>query len=602
MTKPQRIVVTLTLIGPILTRGGQSPAPGIDAPMARDGCGRFMLPFSLIKGKVVDALRDLRPGDPDVADWLGKASGDANRDYEPDRGRLRFGDFATAQKGATGDGVIERIAIDRGTGSVAGRMLAMLEAPFGYGEPVAFTGNIEFIADDAEAERIRVALDEALRWVPAYGALRTVGFGRTQSVTTTLVKVVESAVSAPALSGAALALRLTLDRPLCLVGTKHSRNHFESLESIPGTVLKGATARLLLELSGTRSNFIDPTAPRGHFPKVWEHFEAIRFAEARPMESGATRRPVEPPLSLVVVPDGLNDFEDVALLAEAKLFPTKSGPPAAPEFMPDWKDKDSEAVREAFGWPVLPRERRTRTAIDADTGRAADQELFSYGLVLPKKAKDGVVTKCFVWETVIGLERVPLGERVAVAEQLAKLFGHGLPNVGKTRAVAAVEWLPKRTDPKVSGKSSETGMHAVTLQTDCLMTDPERLQDGPERLHDAYADFWAEASGGAVKLEHFFARQSLHGGYLANRFREKHSYEPYLVTDRGSVFVLETLDAPKAVACLELWCAEALPLPAWVAARYGRPGQPLWKTCPFLPHVGFGEVAVDLACPTKARP
>jgi len=257
--KPQRVAVTLTLIGPILTRGGQSPAPGIDAPMARDGCGRFLLPFSLIKGKVVDTFRELRPGDPDVADWLGKPSGDANRDYEPDRGRLRFGDFTTkqvgTQTGAAGDGVIERIAIDRATGSTAGRMLAILEASFGYGEPVAFTGNIEFLADDTEAERIRAALDEALRWVPAYGALRTVGFGRTQSVTTELVKVVESAVSAPTLAGASMALRLSLDRPLCLVGKKHSRNHFESLDSIPGTVLKGAAARLLLELSGTRSNY-----------------------------------------------------------------------------------------------------------------------------------------------------------------------------------------------------------------------------------------------------------------------------------------------------------------------------------------------------------
>ncbi len=601
MTKPQRVVVTLTLIGPILTRGGQSPAPGIDAPMARDGCGRFLLPFSLIKGKVVDALRDLRPGDADVADWLGKPSGDANRDYEPDRGRLRFGDFATeqmgTQKGATGDGVIERIAIDRGTGSVAKRMLAMLEAPFGYGEPVAFTGTVEFIADDAEAERIRVALDEALRWVPAYGALRTVGFGRTQSVTTTLVKVVESAASAPALVGAALALRLTLDRPLCLVGKKHSRNHFESLESIPGTVLKGATARLLLELSGTRSNAIDPTAPRGHFPKVWRHFEAIRFAEARPMESDATRRPVEPPLSLVVVPDGLNDFEDVALLVEAKLFPTKSGPPAAPAFMPDWKDTEFASVRQAFGWPLLPRERRTRTAIDADTGRAADQELFSYGLVLPKRGE-----KSFVWETVIGLERLPLGERVAVAGELANLFAYGLPNVGKTRAVAAVEWLPKRTDPQVGGVTPVAGRYTVTLQTDCLMTDPTILGDDPEKLHAAYDDFWAEASGGALKLSHFFARQSLHGGYLSKRFGAKRAYEPYLVTDRGSVFVLETLDIDNVAACLDAWRDGALPVPKWVEVRYGRPGEPLWKTCPFLPHVGFGEVAVDLACPTKARP
>lgn len=590
-----RVEVTLTLIGPILTRGGQSPAPGIDAPMARDGCGRFMLPFSLIKGKVLDAFRELKPNDPAVADWLGRASGDANGDYDPDRGRLRFGDFATTQTGRTDDGVIERIAIDQDTGSTAGRMLAMLEAPFGYGEPVAFSGKVQFIADEREADAIREALDEALRWVPAYGALRSVGFGRTQSVTTTLTQPAMSAATTPTLAKASLAAQLTLDRPLCLVGKKHSRNHFESLDSIPGAVLKGATARLLLELSGTRSNVIDPSKPQGQFPHVWGHFEAIRFAEARPMPKDAPTRPVEPPLSLVVVQDGLYNFEDVALIADAKLFPTKSGALAAPAFMPDWKDKDFAAVRKMFGWPHLPRERRTRTAIDVGTGRAGDEQLFSYGLVLPQRGKES-----FVWETVIGLEGVPEGARSAVAQELANLFAYGLPNVGKTRAVAAVTWLPKRTAPAVGEKPRGDGVHAVTLQTDCVMTDPETLGNDPHKLHAAYAEFWAEVSGGALKLRHFFARQSLHGGYLSKRFGGKHTYEPYLVTDRGSVFVLETLDAPKAVACLDAWRGGALPVPKWVGVRYGRPGEPLWKTCPFLPHVGFGEVAIDLDCPTKA--
>ncbi len=596
--------VTLTLIGPILTRGGQSPPPGIDAPMARDGCGRFMLPFSLIKGKVLDAFRELRPGDPDVADWLGKPSRDANDDYAPDRGRLRFGDFATTQTGTPDDGVIERIAIDHATGSTTGRMLAVLEAPFGYGEPVVFTGKVQFIADEREANALRVALDEAMRWVPAYGALRTVGFGRTKCVTTDLVKSPATAVSTPTPGKASLALRLTLDRPLCLVGKKHSRNHFESLVSIPGAVLKGATARLLLELSGTRSNVIDPATPRGDFPKVWQHFEAIRFAEARPMKSDAKCRPVEPPLSLVVSREKLRDGEEKRWLFDVALA---SGPMliggTAPAFGPDWKPDEEAKVRDKFGWPELPRERRTRTEIDGQTGRAKDQALFSYGLVLPKKVKKGLVTESFVWETVIGLEGVADSkERQAVAEQLAKLFAYGLPNVGKTRAVATVEWRPDRTAPAVGGAKPVTGVHVVTLQTDCLMTDPKTLGDDPDKLHDTYAEFWADVSRGALKLKHFFARQSLHGGYLSKRFGAKRAYVPYLVTDRGSVFVLETLDADRAAKCLEAWRDGALPLPKWVEVRYGRPGERLWMTCPFLPEVGFGEVAIDLVCPTKATP
>ncbi len=71
--------------------GGHSAPPGIDAPMARDALDRYMLPFSLVKGKVLDAFCELRPNDPKVREWLGRTSGGANRDYDPERGRVRFG-------------------------------------------------------------------------------------------------------------------------------------------------------------------------------------------------------------------------------------------------------------------------------------------------------------------------------------------------------------------------------------------------------------------------------------------------------------------------------------------------------------------------------
>ena len=61
MKTHHRLDVTLTLLGPILTRGGMMAEPGIDAPLARDGFRRPMLPFSLIKGKIRDAFRALLP-------------------------------------------------------------------------------------------------------------------------------------------------------------------------------------------------------------------------------------------------------------------------------------------------------------------------------------------------------------------------------------------------------------------------------------------------------------------------------------------------------------------------------------------------------------
>ena len=146
------------------------------------------------------------------------------------------------------------------------------------------------------------------------------------------------------------------------------------------------------------------------------------------------------------------------------------------------------------------------------------------------------------------------------------------------------------------------GRHVVTLQTDGLMTDPDLLR--AEGLEAAYRDFWREASGGstgtgepgAFALARFFARQSLHGGYLTRR-AGRGGYEPYLVTDRGSVFVLEPTGRGRPDEVLKRWRA-GLPVPKWVETRYGLSGKPLWQSCPFLPHVGFGEIAIDLACHT----
>lgn len=588
MKKPHRLKVKLTLVGPILTRGGQTPQPGIDAPLARDPFGRPLLPFSLVKGKVRDAFRHLNLDPAKLGSWLGQES--ASGSWEPDRGRLRFGDFVALEwqqdPTRTHDGVIERIQLDHTTGATAGRMLAMVESPFAYGEEVTFTGTIEFIADDAEAKQIAADLERAMKFVPAYGAYRTVGFGRTKDVKVVAENLKPTAKGNP--GGDVLPVRLALDRPLCIVGKKHARNHFESLDCIPGAVLKGATARLLLELAGSTAREVDGNAPAAcAYPHVWKHLASIRFAEARPMSATATVRPVAPPLSTVMV--GQQRY-DVALEPQSRLIGDM-----APAFAPDWKYEQEAVVQAAFGWIDLPRERRTRTAIDEQKGKAADEQLFSYGLVLPKTPDQEIV-----WETVIGLHGIPADEREAVRSELAKLFAFGLPNIGKTRAVATVEWRDSATTLAVSETAEPNGVHVVTLQTPHLMTNPKSLQSGKE-LKDVYQEFWDDVAPNQFRLERFFARQSLHGGYLRKRFAGAQSYEPYLLTDRGSTFVLKEIGADAATK-LQQWRDCGLPLPAWAKSGYTELGKPLWQTCPFLPEVGFGEVAINLACHTEAKP
>ena len=472
MRQQYRMEVALTLLGPILTRG-LTAEPGVDAPIARDGIGRPMLPFSLVKGKVRDAFGDLRPAnDPSVTDWLGKASG---KDLDPERGRLRFTDFTTEEKGDP-EGLIERVEIDAKSGSVVPRHLAVLEAPFGYGQPVEFRGAVEFAADAEESPKIVDALDQAFRWVPAYGAMRTVGFGRTQKVATSVAPCPERSKGSPG-GTTSFPLRLRFDRPLCLVGRKHSGNHFESLECVPGAVLKGAVARLVLDLIGSSARALDPRSPSPRWPTLSRCFEHVRFSEARPMSETATHGPVVPPLSLVTTPTRKGEYFDVALEPGPRLI---AG--AAPAFAPDWKEADESFIREAFGWPTLPRERRTRTSIEAGKGRALDQSLFSYGLVLPRSRRPGRSIESFVWETSVGVEHKDIAktDRAAIVSELADLLAHGLPGVGKTRATAEVEWLKSPSAPKVAGGAPPgASEHVVTLQTEFLMTGPETVPGRP---------------------------------------------------------------------------------------------------------------------------
>ncbi len=599
MRTHHRFDVALTLLGPILTRGGRAAPAGIDAAVARTAAGLPMLPYSLVKGRVMDAVRQTRSeyqryevnGKPKfrftdrLAYWFGNPSSDGA--WDPDRGRVRFSDFVADERGDD-NGVIERVQIDPNTGTAAGRMLAMMEAPFGYGQPVTFRGRVEFVGTPAEADELDQILNGAFRAVPAFGALKTVGYGRTHAVEVRRAGSAKTMVGMPA-SGPLLPVRWIPDRPLCLVGPKHSRNHFESLENIPGAVLKGATARLLLEACGAAGTEVTPEATSALFPLLGRHFALIRFGEARPLAPGAGR-PVVPPLSVVVsgAKEDKGKWFDVAQEPGPRLVRS-----TAPKFASDWKSDEEGMVRKAFGWPDVRRVRRTRTAVDADTGRAADEELFSYGLVLPDE---------LAWDGVIGLHDIPTADQRAVAAELAQLYAWGLPNIGKTRAIATVTWLTEPTPLAVARQSPTAGEpHIVILQTDFLMTDPDLLSAG-KPLRDAYAAFWAEASGGAFQLERFFARQSLHGGYLAKRFGTGRfaadRYEPFLVTDRGSVFILAPTGSGDVAAALTDWITRGLPLPIWAEKRYAANG-PLWKTCPFMPHAGFGEVVIDLACHTS---
>jgi hypothetical protein len=351
-------------------------------------------------------------------------------------------------------------------------------------------------------------------------------------------------------------------------------------------VLRGTLATTLQSLCGlARNAIIDANLP-APWQELGAYFNHLRFTHAFPAPENAHQRPVVPPLSLVK--DAADTLYDVALCAGPGLF---GDPPRASSFAVDWKKSDD--VSTAFGWAEPKRELRVRTAMDRNRRRAKDEKLFAYDMAVPEGC---------LWYGKVDLRQIPEGAiRDTVAMQLRALLRHGLRGLGKTKVTTEVSVDVLVVPAYPSDPYPIGNLWIVTLQTPALLCDPVLLNEtsGAHELFAAYHAAWNDVSSGALQLIRFFASQSLTGGYLGLRFQPNKPYNPFLLTDRGSVFVLQASgDAAPALAVIEAWLNNGLPLPRWARDRYSDH----WSTCPFLPADGFGEIAVNLPCHTKQQP
>jgi len=181
----------------------------------------------------------------------------------------------------------------------------------------------------------------------------------------------------------------------------------------------------------------------------------------------------------------------------------------------------------------------------------------------------------------------------------------------KARCRVGVTSIAKTEDPP---DLQDGQTFTLVLKTPALLADPRFPKVKKDSQFGAlsaaemlsfYKAVWSELSGNSLELSHHFARQFLAGGsYLAHRFQKKKNpngpYDPWLLTDGGSVFVFKVTNAVTAKEKLQEWFATGLPLPDWAKDRLGDD----WKHNPYLRQNGFGEVAVhrpDFATP-KAPP
>lgn len=593
--------IDLVLSGPVLSQATSPTQVGMDSYMARDNKGRYYLPYSLIKGKLKQSWKELIEAtggefNPSIPELLGIESGNADEelegDFSPVRGNLIISDFVHDYPQERNPDKIYGIHMDPERGAARKGHLRVLESPFKAGEEVTFTGFIRYIARDEDVDTIKNYIQIGLQWTTSFGAERTVSFGRNinvmiKDIVKTQVEVDESDADGSVL----LNISIQPNDSFCLAKRRTVGNLFESSEIISGSVLRGALAVTLKRITGMdRNATIDE-----HTPEPWQllgrYFNHIKYSHAFPAKIGSSTRPAVFPLSLVQANDGTKAVYDTALCGEAEILTGKS--PAAPSFSIDWKESDNTEndMKKKFGWNSLGHELRTRTEIDSETRRAKNKQLFGYEMIIP----DG-----YQWLGTADLTTIPDDDRQAVEAQLRSLFNFGLYELGKTKTSADVQVVTGISPVFPSSRVPLENKWVITMQTPALLCNPETLNEtsGKSDLFKAYDSALDNISGGSLKLIYYFADQSLAGGYLFKRYQPENAYNPYLLTEPGSVFVLEkaeTATEQDVNTCLEQW-GGYLPLPKWTG-EYSD-----WKTCPYLPEDGFGEFTVNLPCHLEMKP
>lgn len=585
------IEITLELIGPFITKSSAPGAIGLDDLLARDAGGKIYIPATHVTGKLRQAWEELAncleayadkhdcvPEKFEIDCLLGdKANGGG---LNAQTKRVIFSDFVLYGNNDK-EGMRYRIRIDEDRGAVKDRFQLMLESPFSSGEEICFTGKAMLLVDNEEtAMRIKEQIQTGLQWISQMGAYRTQGFGCVKDINVHSLTVYPPIDEWPLLVGdKSMALLIKPFESFCVDAATPSGNLFYSSEVISGGTILGCLYNMMGGIAKKHT--------RDEFGALRKNFHYLRVRHAFPSAECLTR-PVTIPLSLVQA--GGNNW-DVALEKQACLIENEP-----PSFAPDWKNSGPKAE---FGWPKLERELRVRTAIDSQKDRARDEQLFSYDMIKP----DG-----HCWLSQISLSDVPEEQRDETGMQLRQLLSFGLVGLGKSKALADItllspgEMKARMAVDRVTERLGADRLVCITLQTDALLLTPNNLDEssGRAELHKAYKKTW-DTLCNALDLKYFYAQQELKGGYfLAKRYQrwgnDGKAYYPWLITRAGSVFVFEINDTGNAENALQIWLRDGLPFADNITQAYGIEGDPHdhWKHCPYVPHNGYGEIAVNL--------
>lgn len=574
--------VKLHLAAPVLSQLSGGRAYGLDTAALRSESGIPALPGSLVRGNLrhvweyfieqfphLDSLNQRQ-----INTWLGEPSPADSQD-EPKRAQLHFSYYWQAEIPATSANVRHRILIDKATGTVAQGSLQVIEEPSIYGEKVCFSGTIRArVADEAEVKHLTHWLRKGLEYIPALGALKGVGFGRVLAVD---IETIHSVQQTPAKwqlpKEGIFGIRLQLDRPICFARHHHTDNRFESEDFIPGAAIRGALAREVFY------------SPHFNYPNLKKHFDKVYIKHALPVDPEVQKCPVAIPWSLVSAPPAPKSqaiaIYDLSTKAAAGLIHKR-----APAFQPDWKDAEWQQVAALCGQSQLPeRAIQVRTAINPITGTTQEHALF---------ALETIRTDAHHWITNVNCRQVPTADREAVLQELETLLTQGLEGLGKTKALATVQYCHEpylfAVETMPLSPQPEDKLVLILQSAAQLLPHPYDIPptNGGSELKQCYKSAWEQLSKQSLELLHFYARQKLVGGaYLQQRFWSTTAYNPVVLTLPGSVFVFQVKEPTRAQSLVETWLMDGLPqLPDTFGGED-------WQHNPYIAANGYGEILIN---------
>ena len=608
MHQPFELTVRLTLQAPLISSGGGDATRGLNRIFYRNADRQFALQGSHLKGKLREALQELRMGGAIDGVDLAELFGNENRagNYLPEYAALRFSDFILQSNSSAPECQrLTRVSIDTQTGTSKENFLQMTENIASVGASTEWEGKISFFAVEAnQAKKLADIILLGLKWVTAVGAVKGSGYGRLENVAQVSLAPCKPRHTFPTkpVSQRDLTLIFTFDDDLLIGGVKKKKavNYLESQYVIPDAVIKGALARFLNELCGnkvlTAGIDLSNATVHQHFEKLAEHFSALHILHAFPSSANAASatmtRAVTVPFSTVRASE--NKFFDVALIAIPQLDPQGH----APEFIIDWKEP--EDLNKDFGLAACEILNKTRTAIDPQTRRAREEKLYTFQYLTPYLAGPPSNSPR---PKVQWIARVRFPELETDKQQLLDEFclaiKSGWQFLGKRGAHFTCKVVPGHVPAKINSDPRGLlvdGLAIVALQTDALLFDGRTL--APQRdqinLFEIYQRYWQQATEQSCELERFFARQKLWGGYLAQRYKFGPNYYPFVLTEAGSVFVLRAKDADRAKVFLQEFKEKGLPLPEEISQQIAAAGKAPWQACPFVRENGFGEINLNL--------